>query len=87
MDKWPDRRVSILAGHENRPQSVVISPRYRNPGSPEMLADARLIAAAPELLNALRALLSATEDVFDETPNEWTKGRTAIAKAEGKDQP
>ncbi len=43
-------------------------------------ADARLIAAAPELLDALKEILS--RNGFEQ--GEWVAARAAIAKAEGK---
>lgn len=42
-------------------------------------ANARLIAAAPELLAALKEL-----DAKPEHTNSWLKARAAIAKAEGR---
>ncbi len=53
-------------------------------GGEQGRTDARLAAAAPDLLDALRALMAATENVFDETPNEWTEARDAIDKATGE---
>ena len=61
----------------------------------ELEANARLIAAAPELLGALTALLDEAEDVFvcmaDATgidrhnlPPPYLAARAAIAKAEGR---
>lgn len=49
-------------------------------------ANARLIAAAPELLEALKALLSGSErHIFStECKTERDAARTAIAKAEGR---
>ena len=47
----------------------------------EMLANARLIAAAPELLDALRLVLAHDWPL---TGAEWTAIRAAIAKAEGE---
>lgn len=52
--------------------------------SPMNEADARLIAAAPELLAALRDLLSATEPTFDNR-HEINAARDAIAQAIGED--
>ena len=46
----------------------------------EMLANARLIAAAPELLDALRLVLAHDGAL---TGADWTAIRAAIAKAEG----
>jgi hypothetical protein len=52
-------------------------------GLSEMMANARLIAAAPDLLAALKALVPAD---FDEHPGDfaqdWHDARIAIAKAE-----
>ena len=61
----------------------------------ETLANARLIAAAPDLLEALAALMDEAEDIFvcmaDATgidrhalPPQFAAARAAIAKAEGK---
>lgn len=47
----------------------------------EMLANARLIAAAPELLDALRLVLAHDGAL---TGADWTAIRAAIAKAEGE---
>jgi hypothetical protein len=52
--------------------------------SPMSEHDARLIAAAPELLAALRDLLSATEPTFDNR-HEINAARDAIAQAIGED--
>jgi hypothetical protein len=46
-------------------------------------ANARLIAAAPEMLEALRGLLSETEDGIATCPLTRIRARAAIAKAEG----
>lgn len=49
-------------------------------------ANARLIAAAPELLKALRALFDASD--LDTTPlHIYQAARAALAKAEGQEQP
>lgn len=54
-------------------------------GSPELVANARLIAAAPDLLEALKACVTM---YGDENPDDdWTcikLARAAIAKAEGR---
>ena len=53
-------------------------------------ADARLIAAAPELLNTLEELADLMEDTINGTyiPNSFTlqPSRAAIAKATGKEE-
>ena len=48
-----------------------------------MMANARLIAAAPELLAALKALLRDGGNPFPTLAQATRKGRAAIAKAEG----
>lgn len=53
---------------------------YGNPDNPNRLADARLIAAAPDLLEALKGVLR----VADRATTEFDAARAAIAKAEGK---
>ena len=49
----------------------------------EMLANANLIAAAPELLEALEALADRYNDVIGNEGVECYKARAAIAKARG----
>ena len=46
------------------------------------LANARLIAAAPELYEALKAFMFA--DGHDDFEDEWPAARAALAKAEGR---
>ncbi len=50
------------------------------PKGPNAVETARLIAAAPELLEALKEILS--RNGFEQ--GEWAAARAAIAKAEGK---
>lgn len=59
------------------------------PTDEEAVANARLIAAAPELLEALEEVMSmlGSELVKDTLGYEWhDKARAAIAKATGSDQ-
>ena len=49
----------------------------------EAEANARLIAAAPELLEALEGVLISSEDGGDMNDIDWSGIRTAIAKATG----
>ena len=49
-------------------------------------ANARLIAAAPDLLEALRALVEAVEDNDQDSLRELIAAHAAIAKAEGAQQ-
>jgi len=57
---------------------VVILPRGRMDE-----ADARLIAAAPDLLAALKLLVAFGEGSFAQAVGAWEQARAAIAKAEG----
>jgi len=57
----------------------------------EQLANARLIAVAPELLEACRAMFSTLNAYYAGRPESsccesWFKGRDAIAKAEGDEK-
>ena len=49
---------------------------------PEGEANARLISAAPELLEALQAFVKYADDVNDDSP-ELDRARSAVAKATG----
>lgn len=55
---------------------------YRNTPQEELEANARLMAAAPELLSALQTILS--KDYYAILPSEWDKARAAIKKAHGE---
>ena len=67
------------ANHITDEDSIVIaSMHYAGHTSDEVRAHARLIAAAPELLEALQALL---EDQRDASLPVLEKARAAIAKA------
>lgn len=73
---------AIVKNDDGQPGDVICNP------SPMGEADARLIAAAPELLAALSAMLSAAElDVLDDTSNVWRSlmlnAHAAIQRANG----
>jgi hypothetical protein len=53
-------------------------------GSPELVANARLMAASPELLDALSMLLEVHDAMGAGQSHAATKARDAIAKAEGR---
>lgn len=47
--------------------------------------DARLIAAAPELLEALKSIVDTHFSLADLTPQHWKIAQAAIAKAQGRE--
>lgn len=58
---------------------------YRDLNWGDTAADARLIAAAPELLAALKAVLEwGTDENYERARAACNNARAAIAKAEGK---
>ncbi|MFY4013984.1 hypothetical protein ACOTJS_19410 [Achromobacter xylosoxidans] len=61
-------------------------PSESNPADQELLANARLIAAAPELLQALEGLLAVSVDTTPEELLAMMAARDAIAKAKGEQQ-
>ena len=70
---------------------VCSSPRWATPREDEALANARLIAAAPDLLEALEAIMHAHQaDIeFDPDPDSpahdaWDMADAAISKAKGE---
>lgn len=79
--------VGVDNGDEPCTVIAVISPADKI--SKEDKTRAHLIAAAPDLLNALVELVSRTEFICDnsygpETDNAYTKAREAITKATGE---
>jgi hypothetical protein len=80
-DSWPDKRISIGPQDMAMSYCVAISPRYAE--HEQMIIDARLIAAAPDLYHTVAALTDALESLVGECP-EVDSGCAALAKAEGK---
>lgn len=72
-------------------ESITSVTRWVDERENELRANTLLMAAAPELLEALKAMLSYTAEMnanqgFDETDHEAVKqARAAIQKAEGKE--
>ena len=64
-------------------QDVVNWAHYPNATKAETKANARLIAAAPDLLEALRDIASGTYDTWTEGYRAQQIARAAIAKATG----
>jgi|SRR5690606_19984562 len=84
-DEWPDRRISVGPESDGIATAVCISPRYCSETQAEV--NARLIAAAPELLEALRYAVDVLEDLdMNLLHNVVENGKAAIAKALGEDQ-
>ena len=87
----PVSRMSIhCKGHKESCHSTValmVSRMTIGISHDEELANARLIAAAPEMLEALEKLLSIQErgDVAS-WANEWGEARAVVAKATGEPQ-
>jgi hypothetical protein len=81
-------RVIAKVEHEVASVPTLRSTNAEEDGNRDvMVANARLVASAPELLEALRGMLamySSDEAGGDETLEEVREARAAIAKAEGK---
>jgi len=54
------------------------------PATPKDLANAQIMAAAPDLLAALETFVQAYEESFVITDDDYCIARTAIAKARGE---
>lgn len=65
--------------------AIALNNEERGAGWTKCEANARLIAAAPDLLESLRALVEVASECIPETAgHELEQARAAIAKAEGK---
>ncbi|GAM01894.1 hypothetical protein [Sphingomonas parapaucimobilis] len=58
---------------------------YRVPSDEERIANARLIAASPTLLEALEGLVAKSTDTDGDWSREWAAALAAITLATGKD--
>lgn len=89
---WPMEmtgRYHRVLNHERFPTAFI--PAWSEPGpfevdgSDEAQANARLIASAPELLEALKEIVDAADgDGWNQLDASFKKARAAIAKATGK---
>ena len=79
----PVSKVAICGGDRNHP-TIARLVLAKSVGMPidEALANQSLIAAAPDLLAALKWV--ANGGARDDTPQMWTAVNAAIAKAEGR---
>ena len=68
----------------NSSRMRVLANVHIEPGNATDHANARLIAAAPELLAALQELLSEMGEFHNPNTEGWNMARAAIAKAEGE---
>ena len=82
----PDAGCGVIASDDDikisNPSRGIIAWANRsvNRTNAETLANARLIAAAPDLLKALKDILAPYDD-----PRDYKTARAAVAKAEGID--
>ncbi|MDR1098706.1 MAG: hypothetical protein LBL57_11305 [Tannerella sp.] len=78
-----DYHVLGNGGQKIKGRFVVVGycPCNQNTTKEQSLANARLIAAAPELLEALQKLMEAVDGLPALTASQYEKGRLAIKKA------
>ena len=79
-----DHLPAAQGGHRQFRDIAEVYVEDKGDGAPEDYANARLIAAAPELLEALKELMVAADRVSAEPVTWLGKARAAIAKATGK---
>lgn len=83
FDVHPDNTQAVLVDQEGF-SIIYLSKPFPN----DLSKDARLIAAAPDMLDALQSLVDAYQTHFDVMPVAWQTfdniARDAIAKAKGE---
>ena len=81
---WHTQGCTIYAGENRIAQTWDTCDDFP---TPEMEADAHLIASAPELLQALESMIDAYQRHFDAMPVAWQSyddyARSVISKAKG----
>ena len=92
VEEYGDEDAPALVIHKNTETRVCFMATPGSHGDPAKIeADAHLIAAAPELLAALKQLVADYQDVPDPTDEDgqavFDTARAAIAKAEGSEKP
>lgn len=78
-DEWPERRITVGPNGT----AVAISPRYP---SDTTEADFTLMASAPELLAACKALLEDADQYRGLRVERLEQMAEAVARAEGKEE-
>ena len=84
---WVQKGDFVFSGE--KPPRLIASIGTMNFGRKERLANAHLIAAAPDLYEALKGLAIAYNVdgegvIVNQDPHYWQQALKAIAKAEGK---
>ena len=75
-----DRSTLIIKDYTPHAHVGVIAKITWRMVHPASVANARLIAAAPDLLEALKEIVA----ISDRKHNAWDRAKAAIAKAEGR---
>jgi hypothetical protein len=83
-NKLVSKTAAIWAGGKVIALVVHSSNRFTVESDPSIDANARLIAAAPDLLEALKDAVSRQAYREGSGPNWWENARAAIAKATGE---
>lgn len=87
IEEYGDDETPALVIHKDTENRICFMATPGSHGDPAKIeADARLIAAAPDLLEALRELREQTEpeELLDDESKCWLKARAAILKATGQ---
>ena len=93
MSDWTSGPWKVVAGNRIHADGVVVAVAGTWPRPPDMHhsfprweADARLIAAAPELHAALRKMTALGTGGGSHWREAWERAHAALAKAEGREE-